>query len=149
MFYDIVSYSMFITFDIISICHYFSFDIMYVPFIVSFFHHYFRSSLFTIRNYGSLGVHYLRPFVLLSLFTIRCYVPSGVYYFPPFVLSSLFTIRRFVLPTYFAIRRFFSRPFVPFDVLSVDVLYHRSFLLRRFVGESKNGSPAISNKETP
>jgi hypothetical protein len=99
-----------------------------------FFYHstlHMPHSAFIIINIIS-GEHTFRNFVLFCVFYLRYYV-----------LSSSFTIRCFVLSTFFTIQHFFSQPFVTFDVLSVDVLYCRRFLLRRFGGESIDSTPGI------
>ncbi len=45
------------------------------------------------------------------------------------------------LLTFFTLRCFSCRPFVPFDIFSVDVFYRWRFLLCHYVGESKNFIP--------
>jgi hypothetical protein len=96
---------------------------------VYYIQHNFRSTFFTIRRYVPFDVYYVQHYFQSTFFTSWHFVPFDVYYLHSYVLPSLFTIRRFVLSTFFTIQCLFCRPFIPFDVLSVDVFYAWRFLL--------------------
>jgi hypothetical protein len=90
-------------------------------------------------TYVHLTLSPVDVFYHTTLCPVRRLLPSFL------CLFVVFTIRFFVLMTFFTIQRLFCRPFVPFEVLSVDVLsvdvfYRRRFLLRHFVGESQTHS---------
>ncbi len=112
--------------------------------------------IFDIINYSSTfcPIRHFVPFDVLSHSTfwhstfclIRCYfysticpiwrfVPFDLFYVRYFVHSTFCPIRYFVCSTFCLIRHFGIRHFVPFDVLSFDVLSIRRLLLGHFVGE--------------
>ncbi len=77
----------------------------------------------------------IRCFFCLTICPIRCFVPFDIFYVRYFVRSTFCIIRYFVCSTFCLIRHFGIRHFVPFDVLSFDVLSIRRLLLQHFVGD--------------
>ncbi len=97
---------------------------------------FFPFDIFSSRRFFYLLINVL---TMSAFFLWSTLCPIDVFYFSKFVPVDIFHLRPFVFFTVFSIQRFV--PFVVFfllDFLSVVVFYRRPFLLRRFVGESRN-----------
>ncbi len=106
--------------------------LMLCPFSIYYFRRYVRLFYFPsmLCPFRPLFLSTLCPFGFIS-YSMFCPIWHVLLLtLCPFIL---FPIRFYVLSVFYPIWRFFLWPFVPIDVLFVDVFYRRSFLLLHFV----------------